>query len=252
MTSSSNARARLAISWPICPIPISPSVLPGSAVPQERHRLLLVELPGAREAVGLDEAARQAEDQRQREVARRRLDHVRDVRHRDAALGGGVDVDDVRVHRHHREAAEIGVRVEDVGVDRDVPEHVHVVAAPEPGLELVPADHPLGVEDLDLGMLLEHLQRHVHDGLYHEDTRLHFGTPLVELGTLIVRVSLTRRPATGPPPAARSGRSAARRCRRPPCAPSPRRRRSPAPSTAGASPCRTAGRCPGRRCPRRP
>ncbi len=104
-----------------------------------RLRPALLPAAVAHKAVGLDEPAAQGEDQREREVGRRRVEHARRVRDGDAATAALLDVDRVVAHAVVGHDAKAREAVEHGCVDAvaDGDERLDVRARPGAGEPLL-------------------------------------------------------------------------------------------------------------------
>ncbi len=81
------------------------------------------------EAIGLGDAARRGEQQREGEVGRGLREHARGVTHREPSGRGRGDVHVVEAHRAGRHDAQVGTRVEQLRVDA-VGEHAEKALRP--------------------------------------------------------------------------------------------------------------------------
>ena len=91
----SKARARFTTSRPMLPRPMMPSVLPRSSLPMS---FFFSHLPAARGSVGLRDAARHGQHQRQGVLGHRDGVAAGRVHHQHAGRGGGVQIHVVHAH----------------------------------------------------------------------------------------------------------------------------------------------------------
>ena len=158
---------------------------------EERHRLFLVELPLSGEAVGLDEAPSEAEDERHREVGSRLRDVMRDDCDRDLPPRGGLNVNDTgqRPSPSPRCPCRRGRFARHVVVDRRVAEGKQVVGSRNPVEEGLASDHrsESKISTVPISSTPNRLR---HDRLDDEDVRLHGSTSCSAAAVMAGRLAL--------------------------------------------------------------
>ena len=115
----------------------------------------LFPLAGMRRGVGLGKMARQRQHQRQRVLRHRDGVSARRVHHRDAALGGGLEVDVVHAHARAPDHAQLGRLVHHGGVNEHGGAHQQRVGIGQLGGESVFLGSGYG----PVGLLLEYGER---------------------------------------------------------------------------------------------
>ncbi len=177
--------------------PHRPERLAVAADPHQRHRVLLLELPGARVAIRVEDAVGKIQDHGHREVARRPADVLVHPVPRvgeydlDVALARDIEVDRVlghaAVHQHH--ALQVWVRTEDVTRNQVAPHNEQIVGPLRSGDQLVLAQVPVQArKDVDVRHFAHQVKRDVRNRLHHKYFRLHDSPPkMIRAGTRTAR-----------------------------------------------------------------